>query len=328
MYSLGTDGGPIGTRTGRCGQAPVKVQGRPQLAPKTARLPEKSKTVVHRNGRFGADFGPSLPSPGGRRWGVGSGSGTRSQWPEQGAGRDSADQISARQYSLGDLASEWLLDLQVMGRSPRTLEWYRQKLDTYLARGGAVSLDEFSAFEVKRYVVELQDRSLAPNTVHGCFQVLRSFANWSHAQGYPIDPALLRLRAPKLPQVEMESYTQAQLDAILDCAPCPWARLAMQILLGTGVRISELCAVLVDDFEDDGERSFIKIRRGKGAKFRRVPVTPRLRREIVRYLNRYRPRSGADQVLLLRDGSAVRMETCARMQPAWPLDRVPDTRSP
>jgi len=206
-----------------------------------------------------------------------------------------------------------MLDLQVMGRSPRTLAWYRQKLDAYFARGGAESLEDFTAYEVKRYVVELQDRGLAPNTVHGCFQVLRGFANWASAQDYPIDPGLLRLRAPKLPQVEMESYTPGQRDAVVEAASPTWARLCVQILVGTGMRISELCAIRLDDFEDDGQQSFLKIRRGKGAKFRRVPVSHRLRREIVRYLNRFRPESGTDHLLLLTDGSPVQVASCARM---------------
>jgi hypothetical protein len=60
------------------------------------RCDTRAATVVHPKGRFAVDFGRSLPSPGGRRWGSGPGSGTRSQWPEQGAGRDSADQLSAR----------------------------------------------------------------------------------------------------------------------------------------------------------------------------------------------------------------------------------------
>ena len=43
------------------------------------------------------------------------------------------------------------------------------------------------------------------------------------------------------------------------------------------------------DVEDDGEATFLKVRRGKGAKFRRVPVSRHLRRELLRYLNRQRP---------------------------------------
>jgi site-specific recombinase XerD len=220
---------------------------------------------------------------------------------------------SHRNYRLVDLANEWILDLQVLGRSERTLGWYRQKLDAYFARGRAKSLEDFTAFEVKHYVVELQDRGLAPNTIHGWFQVLRSFANWAKTQGYPIDAALLRLRAPKLPEVEMESYSPAQLNAINQAAKPGWARLCVQVLLGTGTRISELCAIRLDDFEDDGQQSFLKVRRGKGAKFRRVPVSHRLRREIVRYLNRLRPESSADHLLLLTDGRPVQPESCARM---------------
>jgi site-specific recombinase XerD len=246
-------------------------------------------------------------------WGV-----TESLDEHPGGRRDRlADRVaredSPLHYRLQDLAKEWMLDLQVLGRSPRTLGWYEQKLDAYFARGGAVSLEDFTAYEVKRYVVELQDRGLTPNTVHGCFQLLRGFANRASAQDYPIDPRLMRLRAPKLPQVEMESYTPAQRDAIVEAASPTWARLCVQILVGTGMRISELCAIRLDDFEDDGQQSFLKIRRGKGAKFRRVPVSHRLRREIVRYLNRFRPESGTDRLLLLTDGSPVQVASCARM---------------
>jgi hypothetical protein len=44
--------------------------------------------------------------------------------------------------------------------------WPRSGCSTsaYFARGGARSLEDFTAYEVKRYVVELQDRGLAPKS--------------------------------------------------------------------------------------------------------------------------------------------------------------------
>ena len=42
-----------------------------------------------------------------------------------------AEARSPRQYQLVDLTKEWMLDLRVLGRSDRTLDWYRQKLDAY-----------------------------------------------------------------------------------------------------------------------------------------------------------------------------------------------------
>jgi integrase len=81
--------------------------------------------------------------------------------------------------------------------------------------------------------------------------------------------------------------------------------MAVQILLWTRMRVDELRNLSVDDFEDDGDASFLKIRRGKGAKFRRAPVSQRLRREVHRYLNRARSQSGSQALLLLSDGRPV-----------------------
>jgi len=67
---------------------------------------------------------------------------------------------------------------------------------------------------------------------------VRSFANWADREGYPVDAALLKMRPPKVPQMEMETYSDAQLAAIFQAAPEGWSRLAIQILLGTGMRIS------------------------------------------------------------------------------------------
>ena len=74
------------------------------------------------------------------------------------------------------------------------------------------------------------------------------------------------------------------------------------------MRVSELCALIVEDVEDDGEATFLKVRRGKGAKFRWVPVRRQLRRELLRYLSRQRPETAVPNLLALRDGRPVRVE--------------------
>ena len=217
-----------------------------------------------------------------------------------------------REYRLEPLIHEWLLDLQVLRRSERTIEWYRQKMDWYLSHGQAKSLAELSAFELKRYTAELQARGLAENTVTGTVRTLKAFASWAAREGYPVEPALLRVRAPKISQQELSSYTAAEQRAILAAAPPGWPRIAVEILLGTGMRVGELCALTLDDIEDDGEATFLKIRRGKGAKFRRVPVSHQLRRELVRYVNRLRPDAKSEALLLMRDGRPVSVETVSR----------------
>jgi integrase/recombinase XerD len=215
--------------------------------------------------------------------------------------------------SLDALVREWLLELKVMGRSPRTIEWYAQKMRSYLAASNATRLSELTALELKRFLGELRDRGLAPNTIHGFFETLKALASWAQREQYPVDAALLRLRAPKVPEKEMETYSTEQLNAIFAATPPGWATLAIQILLGTGMRLAELCALTIDDVEDEGEITFLKIRSGKGAKFRRVPISSRLRRELVRYLNRWRPESHDRTLLVLSDARPVSALTMSEL---------------
>jgi integrase/recombinase XerD len=103
----------------------------------------------------------------------------------------------------------------------------------------------------------------------------------------------------------MSTYTSEQVVAIFDTAKVGRPQLAVKILLGTGIRVGELCNLLLEDVEDDEDTMFLKIKRGKGSKFRRVPVSRRLRSEIIRYINKGRPDSGVPNLLLLVAGRPV-----------------------
>src|SRR5262249_49440024 len=214
---------------------------------------------------------------------------------------------------LEALIREWLLELRMMGRRTRTIEWYRQKMAWYLKTGQAETLGQLTADELKRYLGELRDRDLADNTIHGFFEVLRAFASWADREGYPVEPALLRVQAPKVAQKEVETYSTEQIERIFTATSPRWPTMAVKVLLGTGMRLSELCGLIVEDREDDGVSAFLKVRHGRGAKFRRVPVSSRLRRELVRYLNRWRPASRHGNLLLRADGEPVSVVVVAEL---------------
>jgi site-specific recombinase XerD len=214
---------------------------------------------------------------------------------------------------LVDLAKHWESDLRMQGRSQRTIDWYRQKIEAYLGQGGARTLSDLTAESFREYIAGLQERELAENTIHGCFQVLKSLANWANREGYEVDPDVLRLRGPRLPELEMETYSADEVEAAIQRASPAWAHLAVQILVGTGLRVSELCGLQLDDFEDDADTTFLKVRRGKGGKFRRVPVSPRLRKAINLYVHRARAEVRSTQLLVTSAGQPVRVGTCTRM---------------
>ena len=154
---------------------------------------------------------------------------------------DVAPPGAMREHSLTALASEWLINLRVEGRSPRTMRWYRHHIDAYLGAGGVVDLSELTGSELRRYICELQDRGLSENSVRGAFLSLKCMCNWAAREGYPVDLGLLRVKTPRVAETELVTYGSDQVDAILAAAPARWASLTVRILIGTGLRISELC---------------------------------------------------------------------------------------
>lgn len=138
---------------------------------------------------------------------------------------------------------------------------------------------------------------------------MRAFANWALREGFAVDSAVIRMRPPKVPVTELETYIETQQEAILSAAAAGWPRLAVQILLGTGMRVGELAALVMEDYESDGNVGFLKVRKCKGVKFRRVPLSGRLRREIDRYLNRFREGVATNRPLIKSDGEPVAMMT-------------------
>ena len=74
----------------------------------------------------------------------------------------------------------FLIDRQARQLSPRTIEWYEEKLGTFADfadRMGLNSLFDLTPSLVCRYLVDLAD-SHHPGGVHGFYRALRALVNW------------------------------------------------------------------------------------------------------------------------------------------------------
>lgn len=63
----------------------------------------------------------------------------------------------------------------------------------------------------------------------------------------------------------------------------------LRILLETGLRVSELCALDRSDVRDRDGATWLQVRHGKGGKYREVPLSPSTAALLARYLNAARP---------------------------------------
>lgn len=73
-----------------------------------------------------------------------------------------------------------------------------------------------------------------------------------------------------------EFLEAAEVEVLLQCAPSPQARLLILLQWRSGLRISEALALDPADLSLESDRPTLRVRRGKGAKPRVVPVHPEL----------------------------------------------------
>lgn len=195
--------------------------------------------------------------------------------------------------SLADLIDEYLVALEVAGRSRRTIEWYRAFLHEYLdfVRRNASEhpvLNDLSAISARRWLLAAQSKrsgTLSPSSLAGRARTIHAFGGWVVREvGLPTHP-VAGLVTPKIPDVLVPSLRESEMRALLAAASSSGQALRDQalvsLLLDTGIRLSELTALTVRDVDLVEGRCLV---RGKGSRERLVPIGGRCQRTLRTWL--------------------------------------------
>ncbi len=207
------------------------------------------------------------------------------------------------------------------GLALNTLTSYRRDLRRYLGYldGVGVSrLDDITEQTVLGFLTALREGDsehppLSAASAGRTVVAVRGFHKFAVKDGLAqIDPSV-GVRPPTPAKRLPKALPLADVEAILDAAGAPGTALALrdrallELLYGTGARISEAVGLDVDDLDlGDGERGGTVLLRGKGGKERIVPVGRYAREAIGAYLTRARPdliSTGKGQVT--KDGAAM-----------------------
>ena len=192
--------------------------------------------------------------------------------------------------------------------------------------GGARCDDDqgITAEHLRGYQIELRRRGLKPSSVHAGAKVLRVFLNWcERMELITVNPAR-KVDLPKMPRSEaggVYGRCAQLLEACEDASFDPFRDLAIiLVLVDTGIRASELCALKVGDLV--GAR--LLVRHGKGDKARPVFVGDVTQQALEDYLS---ARPGVWPTLrcshrrngrgLAYDGLKEILERLGRCGPGW-----------
>ena len=179
--------------------------------------------------------------------------------------------------ALSDSAEEFLTWLAVeRGRARNTVAAYRRDLgayEAYLAARGT-TLDAVDAPTVERYLAERRRAGLAPASVARAQAAVRGLHRFRVEEGFaevdPTDDVRGSGQPARLPRALTEEQTLRLLAAAPGDDPAARRdRAVLEVLYGTGMRVSELAALSLSDLGSD--TGLVRVL-GKGAKERLVPL--------------------------------------------------------
>ena len=246
--------------------------------------------------------------------------------------------------SVGTAVQGYLDHLVVeRGLSTHTIGAYRRDLHRYadyLAERGVTEPTAVTATMINEYAMRLREgvpaaegegwaqRPLGPASVARAVVAVRSLHRFLLAEGLTADDPAEAVQPPQPPRRLPKALSVAQVQAMLE-VPATDTELGLrdaallELLYGTGLRISEAVALDVDEIDravrvEAGQPAPSLRVLGKGSKERIVPVGSYARAAVAAYLVRSRPtlaRRGAGTPALFLNARGGRLSR----QSAWSI---------
>jgi site-specific recombinase XerD len=164
--------------------------------------------------------------------------------------------------------------------APRTRVEYQNDLEgfiEFLGRSGIGRVKEIGVPIVERYVAHLEQNGFASLTRKRKVVTIRSFLSFLFQDGYIDNNIAKKIVLPFAESTTPNILSSTECRQLREaCADNPRDRAIVELLLQTGIKLSELTRLTIDDveFEKVGEKEsgFVRIGGGRGKKDRLVPL--------------------------------------------------------
>ena len=206
-----------------------------------------------------------------------------------------------RPDSIDRAIRTWLDHLAVeRGLAANTLSSYRRDLRryaAYLAERGVTGMDAITEQTVTDFLVRLREGDtehppLGSTSAARTIVAVRGFHKFAVLDGLATHDPASAVKPPAPAKRLPKALPLSEVEAILDAAGAAGTQLALrdrallEVLYGTGARISEAVGLDIDDIDLELGQVLL---RGKGSKERLVPIGSYAREAVAAYLRDARP---------------------------------------
>lgn len=184
-------------------------------------------------------------------------------------------------FETGWREDDFLASLTSLAETSRSV--YARDLRSFLGWVATLELHDpahVNRLVIRRYVSSLAEQNYARRTIARKLSAIRRYFQWAHHRGMctsdptaSVYPPQIDGRLPRtLPVAEVDTILTGSRPGLSDDATHRRLRddLVIEILYGSGVRVSELCNLDLTDVDLDRQRITVW---GKGDKQRTVPLT-------------------------------------------------------
>lgn len=157
----------------------------------------------------------------------------------------------------------------------------------YLKVTGFSNMTTLKPNITRYYLMYMNEKGYKETTIARKLSSLRSFYKFMVSEGYTKVNIFNEVSAPKKPKKLPEQLYPEEIESMFNCINTDTALgirnyAILEVLYGTGVRVSELCGIKLSDI--DFYNSYITVF-GKGSKERNVPIHDRLKDSLKEYIN-------------------------------------------
>lgn len=195
--------------------------------------------------------------------------------------------------SFSDAIDMYLKDMEFNNFSERTIKnrgYLLRKFDRFLQK----EITDVTVFDLKAYVVHLQERKIAPKTINGYIAQIKAFFTWLHEEEYTDKNIGNRVKKIKEPKRIKKPLTTIELEELRNGCKDDLERALVEFLYSTGMRISEVVSLNVSDLNFDKKNIYIV---GKGDKERNILFSDRAKYYLEKYL-KFRTEKGIESEAL------------------------------
>lgn len=199
-------------------------------------------------------------------------------------------EVARNRLSQIDTAiAEFLLDGKARQFTKTTLQHYKDRLGKFSgwlsARPEPITeLEAITPNAIRLYLIHLQDRGLSSNTQHTEARAIRAFLNFCVREELLAVSPFSKVKMPRKDVVEKTHFSNAEINRLIQACESARDKALVMVLLDTGLRSSELCALNLAHL--DGDTGEITVVRGKGRKDRRVYLSAKTLQQVRRYLRK------------------------------------------